>query len=143
MDKRGFHGPKPANRPTNSVESLSGLLPQVAQALRLDERAGELALLRLWPTVLQAEGLEAYLEQSWPLGVQALSGLKEAPSNKAESQTLQKTMVVAVTSPMVVSNLQFSSLALLNRLNAYSPQTGVVLKSLRFKVVSQKPEAPL
>lgn len=85
---------------------LSDVLFQVSQSLALDEKIGEMALVRLWPQVVPAEFL-----------------------NKTEAMTIkrqnnQRILQVKAVHAACAAQLSFHLPDILEKLNGYAPQTG-------------------
>jgi hypothetical protein len=104
---------------SHSTTALSDILPAVTQAMGWEAKVQELALLSLWPTVC-APLNPAYAQKSQAWGV-AKRGVK-------------RLLQVSVEDALMASELNFAKEALLEGLNAYAPQTGLLLDGLDIKV---------
>lgn len=109
---------------------LGTVLPTVATALGLERKAAELALCALWPNVVGAH----WAKLSKAVKVESP---KATPHYGVKASGKQAILVVAVASPLVVSQLQLQQASFLAKLNAYQQQTGIVLGGFRFSIRRQ------
>ncbi|MGE0199808.1 MAG: DciA family protein [Candidatus Melainabacteria bacterium] len=101
-------------------DKLSDILPQVAADIRLDEKVHELSLLSLWRTV-SAELLPGALQK----GVEAARLVRQSD---------RVTLEVRVEHPGLANALSMYTEPLLMALNRFTPQTGITVHALRFRV---------
>jgi hypothetical protein len=110
--------------------ALGTVLPAVATNLGLERKAAEMALCALWPSVVGAH----WAKHSKAVKVETP---KATPHYGVKASGRQAVLVVAVSSPLVVSQLQLQQAGFLAKLNAYQQQTGIVLGGLRFSIRRQ------
>ncbi len=102
--------------PPRQAESLATILHQVSQDLALDEKIGEMALLRLWPTVVP----------------KAFVATSEAVNVRRQNQ--RRILIVHAANSATASQLSFSLSTILDSLNGYAQQTGCRLDRIDIKV---------
>lgn len=100
---------------------IDAVLQSIEKALKLDTKAQELSLLMLWPKVVQ-QVYQANTEEA----------ISKTRALKVANHKGKKQLQVAVADPALLSQLQFCSNALLEKLNQFSPQTGITLSSIQF-----------
>ncbi|MDX2085960.1 MAG: DciA family protein [Candidatus Melainabacteria bacterium] len=105
---------------TGEPSSVGVLLPQVGRLLGLEDKARELALLALWPQVVDPP----YRDSSRAVRVLV------QPNG-------QKRLLVRVLDGVTAAQLGFCAERYCQQLNAYAPQTGFYLAGIDFKVSSR------
>lgn len=103
-----------------SLVSLSDVLPQVCDDLRLDQKVNELAFLALWTTQMPALLGQAAVSQSKPLYL--------------KKQGKKRILWVKVAHAALAAELSFQLSAIQSALNAFSPQTGITIDQIQWLV---------
>ena len=98
------------------TSDLNKILDAVAKNMGMDQKAHEFAVLQIWPLVVS----EAYKECS---KAKAITYRGKAP-----------WLRVHVSSGAMATELSFEREELLDKLNHYSTQTGIVLSGIDIKV---------
>lgn len=101
---------------SKKVQTLSRVLPALQQALGLDQKVKELALLSLWTHVVE----ERFREVTKPYQI--------------KNEGYKKILVVAVVHGAIGTELSFSLPAIKAKLNQYHAQTGVQVDDIQFIV---------
>jgi hypothetical protein len=114
--KKGFV----KKRKSGSMASVSDVLNRVCESLRFDEKVGEMALLTLWKDQLQRV-----------MGEYAVRSTKAVRIKRSGEQVI---LQVYVLNASLASELGLLLPDLLQKLNAYSPQTGVLLSHISLTV---------
>jgi hypothetical protein len=94
------------------MEELTRIIQRVAEALKLDSKAGEYAMLQVFDVILPSR----YKGQ--------------AKANRIFYKGRNAILEVHVASPLMAQELSFERTSLLERMNTYSPQTGIALQDL-------------
>jgi hypothetical protein len=94
------------------MEDLNRIIQRVAEALRLDSKAAEYAMLQVFEVVIP----EQYKGK--------------AKANRIYYKGKQAVLEVHVASPLIAQELGFERMTLLERMNTYSAQTGIRLNEL-------------
>jgi hypothetical protein len=97
------------------MEDLNRIIQRVAEALRLDSKAGEYAMLQVF---------EAVLPQQYK---------GQAKANRIYYKGKQAVLEVHVANPLMAQELGFERLTLLEAVNAYSSQTGITLSEITIR----------
>lgn len=98
------------------MQSFNQLLQQVAQQMGLHEKAKEFGVLHVWKTIVP-QALQAHCRA-------------ESIYKKGNAYFLR----VKVNSPSLASELSFELESLLEKINAYTPQTGIHLAGIELRV---------
>jgi hypothetical protein len=106
---------KHRNRP---IASVAQILSQVTENLAIDQKVHELALLALWPQVV---------EDSLRDRTKAVRIVQEAGRH---------ILWVRVKDAVTAGELSFQTETIREKLNQYSPQTGLSLHGIRLKIGS-------
>lgn len=122
--RRSTHSASRLGRPSAGVGGrnkaeparLDAVLPATLEAMGLTRKLEELALLRLWPTVVPA-----------PYQKTAIATRLQRRGNSLWLQ-------VRVSDPLVASELGFQLGELTQKLNTYAPQTGITLAGIALQV---------
>ena len=117
-----FKKKKASLRPKSKPSDVASLLNRVSHQLGLETKVHELALLRLWPEVVEAVAGELFVDNSQAVAVSKKNG--------------GCTLKVRVNQALLAGELRLHTQALLARLNAYEKQTGLRLTRLETVVGS-------
>ena len=107
------------------TQKLADILPALCETMQLDEKVGELSVLRLWPTVLS----QVLHDDRFIACSQGARILQQADRN---------ILIVRVENATLAGELSFAREQLLATLNTYTPQTGIHLHEIRLQVASLK-----
>ncbi len=107
---------KPAR--VGELRSLVDILPAVSEALQLDRKVQEMALLALWPQLVGA---------TYAAHTRAVALKKRGD---------KFTLLVKVANAALASDLSFQLPVFLEALNRYQPQTGYRVDAIQLQVGS-------
>ncbi len=105
---------------TSDPQHLQSIFPELVKRLGLERRTQEFSVLSLWAVVL-SEILSADL-------------LEKTEAVKLKQVGQKRQLLVRVEDAALASELMFHRTALLSKINAYTPQTGLRIDEIVLRV---------